>query len=292
MIAIVSSSATTGLDPDELPLVAALGTEVGGGAVAVEHWHDSTVDWSQYDVVLIRSTWDYIERLDDYLAWAQRVEEVTRLVNPTVVLRWNTDKRYLGELEAAGIPIVPTVYVAPGETPPLVTSLSVVKPSVGAGSNGAKRCQPSEVADHVAVLHSDGRTAMIQPYLENIDANGETALCFVCSTDGDDLAFSHAFRKGPILHVEDPEQEGGLFAKEQIDAREPSSAELKLARDVLALDCVRSLGPLAYARVDVAPGPDGPVIMELELVEPSFYFHVAEGSADRAAAAWTALGQP
>ncbi len=285
MLAIVSSSAATGLDPDEPSLVAALGAELGGGAVSVEHWHDPAVDWGGFDTVLLRSTWDYIDHLDDFLAWTRRVEAVTRLVNPAAVVRWNTDKRYLAELQSAGIPIVPTVFVAPGTPTPSASAVSVVKPSVGAGSNGAKRCRPDEVPVHVNTLHRAGRTAMIQPYLDDIDERGETALCFLAGRRGG-LEFSHAFRKGPILHVDEPAWDGDLFAKEEITSRVPSGEELELARAVLDLDCVRRHGPLAYGRVDVAPHGGQPVLMELELVEPSMYFHVAEGSARRAANAF------
>jgi hypothetical protein len=285
VLAIVSSSAATGLDPDEPPLVAALGVELGGGAVSVEHWHDPAVDWSGFDTVLLRSTWDYIDHLDDFLAWTERVESVTRLVNPAAVVGWNTEKRYLTELESAGIPVVPTVFVAPGESTPPVGAPSVVKPSVGAGSNGARRCRPDEVPVHVEMLHEAGRTAMIQPYLDDIDERGETALCFLAGRSGG-LEFSHAFRKGPILHVAEPAWDGDLFAREEITSRSPSGKELELARAVLELDCVTRHGALAYARVDLVPHAGQPVVMELELVEPSFYFHVAEGSAERAATAF------
>ena len=108
MFAIVSSSAAAGLDPDESPLREALEAELGRGAVEVRYWDDASVDWGRFDTVLIRSTWDYVDHLDDYLAWAEHVESVTRLLNPASVVRWNTDKRYLAELGTVGIPIVPT----------------------------------------------------------------------------------------------------------------------------------------------------------------------------------------
>ena len=129
---------------------------------------------------------------------------------------------------------------------------------------------------------------MIQPYLADIDDSGETALCFVPGADGG-LEFSHAFRKAAILIVDDPTQEGGLFAKEEISPRRPSSAEIALAETVLAARSVRALGPLGYARVDVVPAATGPVLLELELVEPSMYFHVAPGSAARAARGFARL---
>lgn len=288
MFAIVSASAATGLDPDEAPLREALEVELGGGAVSVVHWHDPDVDWERFDAALIRSTWDYIDHLDEYLAWADEVEGFTSLLNPASVVRWNTDKRYLADLEAEGVPVVPTKFVAPGDPCPTSDATMVAKPSVGAGSKGARRCRPGELGAHVAALHGAGQTAMIQPYLADIDDSGETALCFIPGADGG-LEFSHAFGKGAILAVDQPAQEGDLFAKEEISLRRPSSAEMALAETVLAAPCVRALGPLAYARVDVAPAATGPVVMELELVEPSLYFHVAPGSAARAARGFARL---
>lgn len=288
MFAIVSASAATGLDPDEEPLREALEVELGGGAVSVVQWHDRDVDWGRFDAALIRSTWDYVDRLDEYLAWADEVAGFTRLLNPAPVVRWNTDKRYLADLEAEGVPVVPTEFVAPGDACPTSDATMVAKPSVGAGSVGARRCRPDELGAHVAALHDAGRTAMIQPYLADIDDSGETALCFVPGADGG-LEFSHAFRKAAILIVDDPTQEGGLFAKEEISPRRPSSAEIALAETVLAARSVRALGPLGYARVDVVPAATGPVLLELELVEPSMYFHVAPGSAARAARGFARL---
>ena len=119
---------------------------------------------------------------------------------------------------------------------------------------------------------------MVQPYLERLDELGETAHCFVVAPGAtDELMLSHAFRKGAILTSTDVEQKGGLFAKEEIDTRTPGETELDLARRALDTDVVRGLGPIAFARVDVAPhrsadGVDSFVVMELELIEPSFYF--------------------
>lgn len=288
MLAIVSTPAAAGLDPDEAPLVEGLRAELGGAAVRVVHWSDPGVDWSSFDVALIRSTWDYADALDAFLAWARRTERVTRLRNPFRVVRWNVDKRYLGELAAHDVPIVPTTYVAPGAEAPPNRDTCVVKPTVGAGSNGARRCAPGEAPNHVARLHAAGRTAMVQPYLRRLDDHGETALCFLVDPGGE-LRFSHAFGKAAILDVDEPEREGDLFAREEISPRAPTSAEVDLARRVLAAPPVAALGSLAYARVDVAPTATGPVLMELELVEPSMYFHTDPSAAARAAAGFAAL---
>ena len=160
----------------------------------------------------------------------------------------------------------------------------VVKPAVGAGSNGARRCLPNEVADHVLELHGAGHAAIVQPYFDMIDEHGETALVYL--GDGGDLVYDHAFSKGAILMSTDVELEGGFFAKEEIGGRTASEAERSLAEAALSCPSVRVLGPLAYARVDVVPTANGPVLLELELVEPSLYFRSSAGSDGRAARAW------
>lgn len=278
VLGLVTAGVAASLDPDLVPLDAAMRARLGNEAVRIVAWDDAGIDWSKFDAVIIRSTWDYTERLAEFLDWVRRVDAATTLINGFNVIDWNTDKRYLADLAAEGVEITPTVFVAPGEPAPDVTGLHVVKPTVGASSSGARRCCPDEVAEHVALLHSEGRTAMVQPYLDRLDELGETAHCFVAAAGAStELVLSHAFRKGAILTSVDVEQEGELFAKEQIDARTPSDAELDLARRALATDVVQGLGPIMFARVDIAPhrtadGTDTHVVMELELIEPSFYF--------------------
>src|SRR5660398_43829 len=132
-IALVTSRDLPTLDVDDELLAAHLpGAEILA-------WEDESVTWSDFDLVILRSTWNYTEHLEEFLAWAERVASQTRLVNPLSVIRWNTDKRYLAALEQAGIPVVPTTYVAPGEEAPehVLAGHIVVKPTVGAGSRGA-----------------------------------------------------------------------------------------------------------------------------------------------------------
>jgi len=284
VIGLVTAQVAAHLDPDLYPLERALRNRLGGGAVTVVAWDDDAVDWEAFSAVVIRSTWDYTDRLGEFLWWVERVGRLAVLVNSVDVVRWSADKRYLVDLADRGIPIAPTVFVAPGEEPPTVDGLHVVKPTVGAGSSGARRCEPHEVAAHVALLHREGRTAMVQPYLDLLDERGETALCFVAGESGDGLDFSHAFRKGAILTSTDVEQEGDLFAKEDISTRVPSAGELELAHRVLSTTGVRERGDVMFARVDLAPGSDDGVdthvLMELELIEPSFYFDTAPSRVD------------
>ena len=291
MLALVTSSAAAGIDPDLPPLLAAFEAELGGGVASVEHWDDPDVDWARFDAALVRSTWDYVRDLDGFLDWTSRVAPVSSLHNAPDVIRWNSDKRYLLALAGAGIDTVPTHVVPPGRAPPPTHGDTVVKPTVGAGSRGARRCATSaEVAAHVAVLHRAGSTAMIQPYVGPIEEHGESALCFLPGPGGG-LEYSHAFSKSAILAGDGPQWDGDLVAREEVTALEPTSDQLALARRVLGA-AAAVVGPLAYARVDVVPGPRTPLLMELELIEPSMYFDLAPGSARRAAARWAASMTP
>lgn len=284
MLGLVTADVAAPLDPDLLPLLDAMAARAGDDAVRSVSWDDPSVDWSEFDAVIIRSTWDYTDRLNEYLEWIAHVDAATTLINNAAVVRWSIDKRYLAALAAEGVTITPTVFIAPGEAVPTVSGLHVVKPSIGAGSNGARRCEADEVADHISFLHAEGRTAMVQPYLDRLDELGESSYCFVADPAGA-WQLSHVFRKGAILRSTDVEQSGGLFAKEEITSRVPSDAEFALARRVLATDVVCGLGQAMFARVDIAPyravdGAESFVLMELELVEPSFYFETAAGSVD------------
>lgn len=286
VLGLVTAEVAASLDPDLLPLDAAMRSRLGDDAVQIVSWDDARVDWSRFDAVIIRSTWDYTDRLGEFLDWVRRAEAATTLINSGDVVRWSTDKCYLRDLAGEGIEITPTVFVAPGEPAPEVTGLHVVKPTVGAGSSGARRCLPDEVADHVATLHAEGRTAMVQPYLERLDKLGETAHCFVAAPGGrNEFVLSHAFRKGAILTSTEVEKEGDLFAKEEIDTRTPAAAELDLAQRALRTDVVNGLGAIMFARVDIAPhrsadGADSYVVMELELIEPSFHFETDPATVD------------
>ena len=263
------------IDPDDAPLIAPLAAR---GVTAVPAiWDDPSVDWSAYDLSVIRSTWDYPPRREEFLAWTRRVP---RLANPAEVVAWNTDKRYLDTLAAAGAPVVETGWVAPGEQwRPPSDGQWVVKPAVSVGSLDTGRYDLSDpehrrlAARLVARLHDAGRTAMIQPYLEAVDAHGETALLFF------DGRYSHAIRKGAML---DGPYEGvpSLYKREDIRPRQASSAEREVAEKVLA---AAPFPPehLLYARIDLIPGPDGPTLVELELTEPSVFLRHDDTAATR-----------
>ena len=261
-------------DEDALPLIEALASRGVEATPAV--WDDERVRWADFDLVVVRSTWDYPDRRNAFLTWAG---SVPRVLNAPEVLRWNTDKRYLATL---GRDTVPTSFVAPGEPFTPRNAAFVVKPSVGAGSIGAARYDAGDerAREHVDRLHGAGKTVMVQPYLEAVDQGGEIALMFLGGE------FSHAVRKAALLpRGGDPGE--GLYVEERISAAEPSADELALAER--ALNTVPfERGRLLYARVDLLPGP---LLLEVELTEPSLYLGYAEGAAERFADAVAAASQ-
>jgi hypothetical protein len=247
-------------------------------------WDDPAVDWGSYDLVVIRCTWDYVPRRDEFVAWAR---SVPRLANPAEVVCWNTDKTYLRDLAAAGAPVVPTTWLDPtGPDAPSEVRLPdhgdyVVKPAIGAGAQNTGRYAPEDgvrAREHATRLLAAGQRVMVQPYLAAVDEVGETALLY-CGGQ-----FSHAVRKGALLTGPADVVEG-LYRPETIDPREPSAAELAAGEAVLAA-VPGGADRLLYARVDLAPGPDGaPLLLELEVTEPSFFLGAAPGAADRFARA-------
>jgi glutathione synthase/RimK-type ligase-like ATP-grasp enzyme len=273
VLALVTSAAAHALDTD-LPLLL---TELAEARVVT--WDDRSVDWSAFGAVVIRSTWDYHAHLGPFLEWARSVAAVTALWNPPPLIEWNVDKRYLVELAASGIPIVPTRFVGVGDVMPPCAGDIVVKPSVGAGSVDVRRFggDPAAAHAHIDVLRARGAVAMVQEYMSAVDDHGETGMVFVGG------AFSHAFRKEAIL-ASAVEWEAGLFAREQVAASTPSREERALGELVVA-----TLPPTAYARVDVLPTDDGPVLLELEVVEPSLFLHLDPAAPARAAAVFRNL---
>jgi len=294
-IALVSADAALPLDEDMPPLLDALRRL--GVQVSTPSWDAPDVDWSRFDLALLRSTWDYVDRIDEFLAWARDCGRKTRLFNPAAVVAWNTDKHYLAELHAAGVAVVPTRFVEPGVDAarslqsflgdgrldagaPCEFDEFVVKPTVGAGSRDTARYRRGERDRALAHLHRlvevERRSAMLQPYLSTVDTHGETALMYLGG------APSHAIRKGPLLRLDDG-LVAGLFAPEDIRPREPGQDEQALATAALA---ALPFEPPLYARVDMVRDASGaPVVLELELTEPSLFLAHAPGSADRLAQA-------
>ncbi|MGN9759867.1 ATP-grasp domain-containing protein [Streptomyces sp. SD31] len=273
----------------DLPVLVRALREAGAEAESVV-WDDERADWGGYDLAVIRSTWDYSWRAAEFLAWAERCGKVTRLANPAEVVRWNADKRYLGHLAEAGVPVVPTRYIAPGDGINGINGGNgidridglpvdheyVVKPTSGAGARFAARYTPDDhdtAVRQLSRMHAEGFTAMVQPYLKNIDVSGERALQFY----GGRLL--HASRKGAVLTPGTPYDERKV-AHPGLEPWTPTPAELAVAERALA--AVPEAPELLYARVDLVDGEDGqPRVMELELVEPNLFLSLHPGSVPR-----------
>jgi O-ureido-D-serine cyclo-ligase len=283
-IALVTAREALALDEDLPPLTDAL--HHAGMTVHAMPW-DAACDWSRFDMLLLRSTWDYTARLAQFLAWAERASRATRLVNSLATIRWNSDKHYLGTLAAAGVPVVPTTVVEPDAdvAAALARFLAadscrefVIKPAVGAGSRDAQRHSRhglGAAVEHAERLLTAGRSILVQPYLARVDTQGEAALIFFGGQ------FSHSVRKDALLRP-GAGSTTGLFAAETIHARGALADELAVAR--LALAAVPGGVPL-YARVDLIRDDAGaPQLLELELIEPSLFFGHAPGATARFAA--------
>lgn len=224
------------------------------------------------DLVLVNYCWGYVSRRSEFLAWAEQVATRSLLVNPVRALRWNSDKIYLADLAAAGVPVVATTFVRPGQSWSAPAADYVLKPSVGGGGWWTARYAHSarEAAErHVAMLHAAGQTVMLQPYQRAIDTTGETAVVFF----GGEV--SHAVHKAALLEA-DVGLTDALWQREVITPAAATEAHLEVAK--LAMEAVVGcVGETVYARVDVIDGNDGtPVVLEVELVEPSLFLPTAD----------------
>ena len=264
------------LDADTRLLLAPL--RARGVSVTAAVWDDARVDWPSFDLAVIRSCWDYVPRREEFVRWAAGVK---RLANPAAVVAWNTDKRYLRDLADRGVSVVPTTWVEPHEDWEPPDGEYVIKPAVSISSRDTGRYRTADpehrriAGEHVRRLQRDGRTVMVQPYLRGVETDGETALVYLGG------AFSHAMRKGAVLDGPDRGVRLSHETSPGLEPRQPTAAQVAVAVQALAAAPGGS-GELLYARVDVVPGSDGdPLLMELELTEPTLYLARAPEAAER-----------
>lgn len=238
------------------------------------YWNDNSVDWSKYDLVVIRSPWDYTSAREEFLTWARQVERQVVLLNNVEIIEKNTDKRYLLEL-ADFVPVIPTLFLEPGQVNKedlqeliIQAQALAIKPHIGAGASLAGRAESlSEATELIEKIHQAGRLAMVQPYLKEVDSIGEIAIVLI---DGE---ISHAVKKVPAL------TRGGHG-----DAKELSAVTDEMRDFVAKLSKgVANWQSLLYARVDVVPTSDGLVLMELELTEPTLFFPQQPSAAEKLA---------
>ncbi|MFN3242279.1 MAG: RimK family alpha-L-glutamate ligase [Planctomycetota bacterium] len=268
------------LQPDDAPIAAAI--EASGVEVVAAPWNGPFAPFEQCDLVAVRSTWDYAQTPDAFLAWLDRLEGVAaRVVNRPSLMRWNARKTYLLDLAERGAPLAPTRLVSPAAEQidaamaELGLDEAVVKPVFGAGASGlsiVRRDDPAGLAAAAGRLGCDG---LVQPLVPEIRTVGEASLTFVGDT------FSHAAikraRQGSILiHAE----HGGTTAP-----FEPTADHLQVARDVLRL----LPEPADYARIDLVPTERGAILMEVELIEPELFVLHGDGAPQRFADFLTTL---
>ncbi|MEO8840868.1 MAG: hypothetical protein ABI591_13025 [Kofleriaceae bacterium] len=249
------------LDADAAPLAAAL------DRAGIDHelvaWDDPQADWDAAIPTIVRSTWNYALDVERFLAWVARIAAAA-VWNPPAIIRGNVYKRYLLELAARGVPVIPTTLVERGGTIEVPRERIVIKPEVGAGSLNARRFAAGDAAAiaHCAAITARG-AALVQPYIASVEDYGERSLIWI---DGE---LSHAIRKSPRLSGD----------------AESVTGPMPIADDERAI-ALAALAPIAdqllYARCDLVRGADGlPMIMELELVEPSLFFAKHPPAAER-----------
>lgn len=273
-VALATSADHADLIEDDQPLRSSL--EHRGAQVTAAVWNDPAVDWTGFDTVVIRSTWDYIDHLDDFLAWTRQVAAATRLHNSPAVVSWNAHKGYLDELHAFGLPVVPTRLLRQGEAVTLDQvlrrqgwGLGVVKPAVSAGARDTVRVALRDVAEHQAffeALLAKG-DVLVQPYVESVTQGGERSLMFF------EGRYSHAVRKVAA--------EGDFRVQPQfggvITADQPPQKVKDLARSILERAEVDTL----YARVDLVRIGEKWKLLELELIEPLLFFSTDQRAVHR-----------
>lgn len=277
---IAIATSVVGVEHDvDMPQV--LDTVRGYGTEAQAVLWDSGQDWDSFDLVLIRSPWDYPTRIAEFTRWIETVSAKTLLANPAEVVRWNLDKHYLQDLAREGVTVPTTRYLSANDSLPVPVGDIVVKPAISAGARNTGRYRPEDhglAVEHVRMLHDEGQVAMVQPYLREIDSEGERALVFLGGR------FSHALRKSAVLR-EGIGIDNNRFPHPDLRAYTPSEAEIEVAEAALRAIPGAS-GPLPYARVDMIPMADGkPMVMEVELIDPNLFLIRSEGSFSRFGAA-------
>ena len=252
---------------DDPALAAAL--ERQGAEVARVDWREPAVDWASFDLVAIRTTWDYHLKWAEFNNWLERVLAVSNIVNPPDLVRWNANKRYLKELESAGARIVPTEVVDSMPNPR--EGEWVVKPTLGATAYQTKRGVWADVEAQLAEIVAE-RPALLQPFVPSVVDRGEISLVFV----NGELQTAMLKRPAPgDFRVQN--DHGGTFAPTEARSDEMENARRALA--AIPSDYV-------YARVDMVDLPDGtPAVMELELIEPELFLFSEDRVADNMARA-------
>lgn len=269
-IALATCTDFPALDPDNALLLPALAERDLQAHPAV--WNDPHIDWSIPRVTVVRSTWNYHLHRSAFLNWAEHVSDLGDLWNPLALLRWNTHKFYLRDLERSAIPIIPTRWLEQGTTVDLARAISqqgwrkaIIKPAVSASAYAtllvtAETMQLSQShLDRLLTTHD----MLLQPFIETVTSSHERSLVYIESE------FTHAVERKPALNLE-PSAEERLVT--------PEEDELLLAQKILGM----LPSPPLYARVDLIHDEAGALrLMELELVEPTLWLRLAPHAVQR-----------
>ncbi len=264
-VALVTSAAYPLLYEDDLLLARAL-EQLGISAIPAI-WNDASVAWDSYAALVIRTPWDYFERVDEFRVWLDaRTASRVLMCNSSDILEWNFDKRYLQDLEAAGVAIVPTVCIARGEQVDVAALARargwneiVVKPTI---SGGAYRTYRFLVDDAAAYANDIAQTlqdrgVLVQPFLPEIISGGELSLLFF------DGVYSHAVCKRP--------KAGDYRVQFQFGGTN-ENVEVEPTLVAQARACVLAAPSLpVYARVDGVVKDEQFLLMELEVFEPLMF---------------------
>ncbi len=255
-----------------------------GIEVDVVGWQADT-DWSVYDACLLRSVWDYHEQMAAFTAWLETTSQVSHLINHSDLVRWNSNKNYLQELQSFGVTVAPTAWLRQSDDFDLAHWTSehpapkyFLKPVVGADSSGTCRFTPDANGLHAAKQHLSvwlpQVDMMLQPYLSSVETFGETSLIYFNG------CFSHAVRKIPVkgdFRVQD------TFGATDI-SYQPNGIEMALAKACLEY-ISDTYQPAVYARLDFLHEDGAVYLNEAELIEPSLFFNHDDRAAPRFAAA-------
>ncbi len=264
-VALVTCSAFPQLYEDDLLLARAL-ERLGIGAVAVV-WSDANIDWESFAALVIRSPWDYFERATEFRAWLDaRIASGVLMCNSGDILDWNYDKRYLQDLEAVGISLVPTICIGRGEQAD-VAALAlargwkeiVVKPSISGGAYRTYRFLVEDAQDFAREIDDvlADRGVLVQPFLPEILSSGELSMLFF------DGVYSHAVCKRP--------RPGDYRVQFQFGGTN-ENVEVEPALVAQARACVLASPSLpVYARVDGVVKDGNFLLMELEVFEPLMF---------------------
>lgn len=273
-IAFATGDGWRNLTPEDRLIAAHLGGY--GFRVDAAVW-DDPVDWRIFDAVVIRSCWDYHLRPAEFGAWLDRLDDLgCRVWNPTGLLRWNSRKTYLEDLQRRGIETVPTVFLSPGTSLDLEALRErlgsdelVVKPAVAASAYGAVRISRHPAGDELERVEAllEERELMAQPLLREVLTVGEWSLVLFAGE------LSHAVLKVPRAGDFRVQEELGGTSR----ARRPPPALAAVSRRVVE----RLDGETLYARVDLVEIDGRGVLMELELIEPWLYFEADPRSPER-----------